>query len=71
MSDFNTKDFNIIIIGDSHGGDLFNSLSLNSDLFGDIKFYYVGDIFSEIPNGSLKNEKFLEQLKTQIYLPHL
>ncbi len=61
LNDFNTKDFNIIIIGDSHGGDLFNSLSLNSDLFGDIKFYYVGDIFSEIPNGSLKNEKFLEQ----------
>ncbi len=63
LNDFNTKDFNIIIIGDSHGKDLFNSLNLNRGFFKDKNFYYIQhrqrtenilDIIS-------KNEKFLKR----------
>jgi len=66
LNDFNTKDFNIIIIGDSHGGDLFNSLNLNRDLFGDIKFYYIKDILSNTLDHTSENEKFLKQANTII-----
>jgi peptidoglycan/LPS O-acetylase OafA/YrhL len=41
LSDFDKKDFNIIIMGDSHGGDLFNALYLNRNLFDGIKFYFI------------------------------
>ena len=45
FNEFNNKNYNIIIIGDSHGGDLFNALYLNSNLFDNISFYYVNNIF--------------------------
>jgi len=48
LNTFNIKDFNIIIMGDSHGEDLFNSLNLNFDLFNDIKFYYIDDLLGDI-----------------------
>lgn len=43
FNEFNDKNYNIIIIGDSHGGDLFNALYLNSNLFDNISFYYIND----------------------------
>ncbi len=57
LNDFNTEDFYLIIIGDSHGGDLFNALNLNRDLFKGISFFYVQDFSYE---GLLKNEKLLK-----------
>jgi len=54
---YKSKDFNIIIIGDSHGGDLFNALYLNRNLFNDTNFYFGGDVFEY---GLLKYEKFIK-----------
>jgi hypothetical protein len=61
LNDFNTEDFNIIIIGDSHGEDLFNSLNLNSDFFKDIKFYYIQDSLYDKLDLISKNENFLKR----------
>jgi peptidoglycan/LPS O-acetylase OafA/YrhL len=61
LDDFNTANFNIIIIGDSHGADLFNSLNLNRDFFKNIKFYYLKDVLWDKFDGISKNEKFLKQ----------
>ena len=65
LNTFNIKDFNIIIMGDSHGEDLFNSLNLNFDLFNDIKFYYIDDLlgdisFDEVDDKS-NNKKLLKE----------
>jgi hypothetical protein len=61
LNDFNTEDFNIIIIGDSHGEDLFNSLNLNSDFFNDIKFYYIQNSSYDKLYLISKNENFLKR----------
>ena len=65
LNTFNIKDFNIIIMGDSHGEDLFNSLNLNFALFNDIKFYYIDDLlgdisFDEVDDKS-NNKKLLKE----------
>jgi peptidoglycan/LPS O-acetylase OafA/YrhL len=61
LIDFDVKDLNIVIIGDSHGGDLFNSLNLNRNFFNDIKFYYIGDLLSDRFDDISNNEEFLKQ----------
>ena len=61
LNGFDVTDFNIIIMGDSHGGDLFNSLNLNRNFFNDIKFYYIGDLLSDRLDDTSSNEKFLKQ----------
>ena len=61
LNDFNVRDFNIVIIGDSHGEDLFNSLNLNRTFFKDIKFYYIGNLLSEKIEDISNNEKLLKQ----------
>ena len=61
LNDFNTKDFNVIVIGDSHGEDLFNSLYLNRDLFKDIKFYYIQDVLYDKLDLISKNKNFLKR----------
>ena len=61
LNDFDVKDFNILIIGDSHGLDLFNSLNLNKILFNNIKFYFIGDLLSGKFDDMLNNKNFLKQ----------
>jgi hypothetical protein len=62
LNDFDIKDFNIVIIGDSHGEDLFNALNLNRNLFYDMKFYFMGDFLSDkLDDNTSNNEKFLKQ----------
>jgi len=61
LNDFDTRDFNIVLIGDSHGQDLFNSLNLSRNFFSNIKFYYIGDLFSDKFDDKSNNEKFLKQ----------
>ena len=61
LNDFDVKNFNIVIIGDSHGKDLFNSLNLNRNFFNDIKFYYIGDLLSGRLNNISNNENFFKQ----------
>jgi peptidoglycan/LPS O-acetylase OafA/YrhL len=61
LNDFNTKEFNVIIIGDSHGENLFLALNLNRNLFNDKKFYYIGDKFFNTPNSLSKSKEFLKQ----------
>jgi peptidoglycan/LPS O-acetylase OafA/YrhL len=61
LNDFDTRDFNIVLIGDSHGQDLFNSLNLNRNFFNNIKFYYIGDLFYDKFDDTSNNEKFLKQ----------
>ena len=62
LNDFDIKDFNIVIIGDSHGGDLFNALNLNRNLFYDMKFYFIGNFLSDkLDDDISNNEKFLKQ----------
>jgi len=55
--DFDSRDFNIAIAGNSHGEDLHNALNLNRELYKDINFLYVGNIFKE---GLFKNKKLLK-----------
>ena len=47
------KNFNIVIIGDSHGEDL-RILNLNRKYFNDTKFYFIG----LKPDETLDKEKF-------------
>jgi peptidoglycan/LPS O-acetylase OafA/YrhL len=51
---FDENKFKLLIIGDSHGGDLFNTLSLNKSLFNEIDFVFIGknleDILSQDKN---------------------
>jgi len=61
LNEFNTRDFNIIIIGDSHGEDLFNSLDLNRDFFKGKNFYYIQDVLDNKLDLISKNEKFLKR----------
>jgi len=61
LNDFNAKEFNVIIIGDSHGENLFLALNLNRNLFKDKKFYYIGDMFFNTPDGLSKSKEFLKQ----------
>ena len=61
LNDFDVKNFNIVIIGDSHGQDLFNSLNLNRNFFNDIKFYYIGNLLSGRLNNISNNENFFKQ----------
>ena len=62
LNDFDIKDFNIVIIGDSHGGDLYNALNLNRNLFYDMKFYFIGNFLSDkLDDDISNNEKFLKQ----------
>ena len=60
LNELDTEDFNIFVIGDSHGQDLYNSLNLNHFLFNNIKFYFIGDLLSDIPEDILNHEKFLK-----------
>ena len=39
---FNTKNFNILIIGDSFADDLFNALNLNKHLYDKVDFFLAG-----------------------------
>ena len=61
LNDFNTKEFNVIIIGDSHGENLFLALNLNRNLFKNKKFYYIGDKLFNTPSGLSKSKEFLKQ----------
>ena len=61
LNDFDVKNFNIVIIGDSHGEDLFNSLNLNRNFFNDIKFYYIGNLLSDRLDNISNNENFFKQ----------
>jgi peptidoglycan/LPS O-acetylase OafA/YrhL len=61
LNDFNLRDFNIVITGDSHGEDLFNSLNLNRNFFKDIKFYYIENLLSDKLDDISNNEKLLKQ----------
>ena len=61
LNDFDVKNFNIVIIGDSYGEDLFNSLNLNRNFFNDIKFYYIGNLLSDRLDNISNNENFFKQ----------
>ena len=70
LNDFSIKNFNIVIVGDSHGSDLYNSLNLNRDSFSDVKFYFVGDmcnLFEKECDAISKNEKLLSQADIVIF----
>ena len=61
---FNKKNFNILVVGDSYGVDLFNALNLNSDLFEGVNFSYITNIFE---NGLLTNNKLLKNSNMVIF----
>ena len=39
---FNTKNFNILVVGDSFAEDLFNALNLNKHLYDSVDFFFGG-----------------------------
>jgi len=59
IEDFNINYLNIIIIGDSHAVDLYNSLKLNNNLFKNYRFYLIQDKPFNISNNL--NKKILKQ----------
>ena len=64
LKKFDSKDFNIVIAGDSHGEDLFNALSLNRELFNSVNFFFVGNILKE---NFYKNEELLRNSDKLIF----
>ncbi|MDA7573223.1 acyltransferase [Candidatus Pelagibacter sp.] len=55
---FKENKFKLLIIGDSHAGDLFNTLSLNNNLFNEIDIVFVGKKLVDI---LLKDTKLLKE----------
>ena len=50
---FNIKNFNILIVGDSFGEDLYNSLNLNSHRYNGVDFFLAGYDYNLITNDEL------------------
>ena len=50
---FNTKNFNILIAGDSFAEDLYNSLNLNSHRYNGVDFFHDGYDYNLITNDEL------------------
>jgi peptidoglycan/LPS O-acetylase OafA/YrhL len=61
---FSKNNENILIIGDSHGQDLFNSLNLNRSLFKNINFFYTDN---KLEKSRFLNETFLKNAKMIIF----
>ena len=64
LKKFDSKDFNIVIAGDSHGEDLFNALSLNRELFNSVNFFFIGNTFVE---NFYKNQELLRNSDILIF----
>ena len=50
---FNTKNFNILIVGDSFAEDLYNALNLNSHRYNDVDFFLARFNYNLITNDEL------------------
>ena len=53
---FDTKNFNILIVGDSFAEDLYNSLDLNSHRYNRVDFFLAGYNYNLITNDELLKE---------------
>ena len=64
---YNEKNLNIMIIGDSHGVDLYNALELNSELYKDTDFYYGSSFNGKLEKNFLENDKIFKNSDLLIF----
>ena len=51
--EFDTKNFNILVVGDSFAEDLYNALNLNSHRYNGVDFFFAGFKYNLITNEDL------------------
>ena len=59
---FNTKNFNILVVGDSFAEDLFNALNLNKHLYKGVDFFLAGNNYNLV-----KVDELLKKSNMVIY----